>query len=183
MYSWNAFIKKAGMIQMRNTKSILKILILLSVMVLAFSNPTVASNGIKDRVLSIPLDQRIYYESTISASKVSKIQFGIGQAPYEKDAETFVRPYGVNLFIDGQEIKTYSFSLNDKEGFLVGEPVHWWIYYHVFEAGYFQPNTAHTFGVEYFWYNGYGWYDAGGTIVFRNLEAYSAYNLPFYVTN
>ena len=167
---------------MRKRLSILKLVLLVTIMSLAFSGPTMANEGVKDKLFSMGLDQRIYYMNTVSASVDNKLQFGIGQAPYEKDVEAFVRPYGVNFFIDGEQVKTFSFSFNDKDGFLVGEPVHWWIYFHIFEAGYLQPNTQHTFGVEYFWYNGYGWYDVDGNIVFRQIEAYSAYDMPFFVT-
>ncbi len=167
---------------MSKRTSILKLVLLVTIMSLAFTNPSMANQGIKDKVLSMGYDQRIFNMNTISASQDNKIQIGIGQAPYEKEAEVYVRPYGVNFFIDGKQVKTFSFSFNDKDGVLVGEPVHWWIYFHIFEAGYFQPNTEHTFGFEYFWYNGYGWYDVDGTIVFRQIEAYSVYDLPFFVS-
>lgn len=166
---------------MKKVISIVKLLLLFSMLSLAFTNPAVANNGVKDRVLSMGPDQRIFFMNTISASAENKIQIAIGQAPYEKDAEVFVRPYGVNFYIDGEQVKTSSFSFNDKNGFLVGEPVHWWVYFHLFDAGYFTVGE-HTFGVEYFWYNGYGWYDAGdGNIVFRNIESYAFYDLPFTV--
>lgn len=152
-------------------------------MILAFSSPSTANEGVKDRVLALPGDQYIYYESTISASKDNVLMIGIAQSEADKDAETFARPYGVNLYIDGEPIKTLSFSFNDKEGIIAGIPAHWWIFYHTFDAGYFQSNTEHTFGLEAFWYNGYGWYNDGGTIVFRHIVTSSAFYLPFHVSD
>ena len=168
---------------MKKVISILKLALLLSLMSLAFTSSSMANEGVKDRVLALPGDQYIYFDSTISASKDNVYLIGIAQSDADKNAETFARPIGVNLYIDGKPIKTLSFSFNDKDGIIAGVPAHWWYFYHTFEAGYFQPNTEHTFGFEYFWYNGYGWYNDGGSVVFRQIVAGSVFGLPFHVSD
>ena len=163
---------------MRKTKSMIFVLILFFIMSLTFLNPTQgvgASEG-EHQNQGVLWKVLVYtpniFSNTSSASQDSVFWFGLGQAGIEKDVEIYAQPYQVELNIDGHQIKTERLSWFDQYGwFADGIPVHWWLFYHIFEAGYFQPNTVHIASAVFSYYIGYGWYnDGSGNIVFRQLQ-------------
>ena len=156
----------------------------MSFVFVAFTTPSSLSVGIPQQVLNSPFEQRIAPWKEVSGSQTLYIRPAIGQALWEKELEQFTPPYGIKIFIDDQEIRTRTFSFNDKDGTFVGEPVHWWIFYHIFEPGYFDAFSLHSLRFEYSWFDGYGFYSYDGqNIEFRQQIVWYTETTYFFVTD
>jgi hypothetical protein len=176
---------------MKLTKLVLSITFLVLALNL-FSNPILGvqvagkKGGIPSKVINFPVEQRIRPGATISASQESMLGLARGQTETQKDLELYCQPMKVRVLFDGEEVLMKRFAWNDKDGELAfpgnpgGEPIKWKVFYHFFEPGYFEPGF-HTFGIEWLWYEGYGYYYDGGEIAFRHFEYRSFQNLPFWV--
>lgn len=157
---------------MRKNLSIFKILLLIFVTALSFSSMAVVnSNGIKSEVLNNPASQKIAPGYTVYANKTNIVDPTEGQGAPGKSAEMYTPPNFVQVYIDGVQIKLNEFAWYDKAGVLVGYPVHWWTFYHIFAPGYFSVGT-HTVREVFTWYNGYGWWVYNGQLLFRQKATY-----------
>ncbi|MFX1512491.1 MAG: hypothetical protein ACFFCQ_07890 [Promethearchaeota archaeon] len=169
---------------MNRSNFITKLAIFIPLVILALTSVSVVQAGKPHEVRNAPLEQVIFPWTEVSASQTNYIRPGLGQSAWEKSNEFYCPPYSIRVFIDGEEVKLLRYSWNDKDGILVGEPVHWWFFYHIFEAGYFEPWTWHNLRYEYYWYDGYGFfsYDGGMTILHRQAVAWFTPLSWFYVT-
>ncbi len=79
----------------------------------------------------------------------------MGQLASEKEEHLFTRPWSWTMDLDGEELRLNKFWWDDTEGLLIGEPVKWLVFYHIFE-----PNTLdmgwHIVDHKVSWYDGIG---------------------------
>ncbi len=159
---------------MRKNISIMKLLFMVCIAAFAFSSIAVlntTNNGIKSEVLNNPMNQKITPGNTISSKNTNIVSPMVGQGAPGKSAEQYAPPYTVQVYIDGVLVQTHEFAWYDQAGTIVGYPVHWWVFYHVFPAGYFSVGT-HTLRDVFHWYNGYGWWVYNGQTMFRQEVTY-----------
>ena len=158
---------------MRKNISIGKLLFLVCIVAFTFSSVVAvqSNNGIKSEVLTNPSSQKISPGNTISSQNTNIVSPTVGQGAPGKSAEQFAPPYSVEVYIDGVQISLHEFAWYDQAGVLVGYPVHWWTFYHIFAPGYFSIGT-HTLREVFHWYNGYGWWVYNGQTLFRQQTTY-----------
>ncbi len=175
---------------MDQTKKKTKQILSITFLILALGLIVVVQAGQRHQVINFPDEQRIRPAfmgfPPISASKESILILARGQTEDQKDLELFCQPFKVRVLFDGEEVKMLRFAWNDKDGEFVmpyypgGVPIKWKFFYHIFEPGYFEPDW-HTLSIEWYWYEGYGFYYNGYEVVHRHLESRFFYNLPFEV--
>jgi hypothetical protein len=107
----------------------------------------------------------------INTSETNYFIFGICQTKEERAQGIYFPPYDMNLHVDGEEFQLNRLKWRDKEGIYLGEPVTWWIFYHVVEPNTFEPGTYHYFSLSYSFYN----------LFPRQREESHFDNLKFYV--
>ncbi|MFX0066449.1 MAG: hypothetical protein ACFFC7_30190 [Candidatus Hermodarchaeota archaeon] len=143
----------------RSKFTILLIPLILCLLALTTAIPVQA--GQKQEIINVceTWEQLIlpYQWANITASEKSYFVGWLAQTDFEIENYICCRPYHVRGFIDGEEVKLLRFSYYDKTSDNpVGEPAHFWFWYHIFEPGYFQPETFHSARFDWTYYNGHG---------------------------
>jgi hypothetical protein len=81
---------------------------------------------------------------TILSCNTSYLILAMGQTQQERMDGLFFPPYSLEIWIDNQPVELDSFMYYDRYGEIGNEPTIWWIFYHVYEADTFLPNTWHS---------------------------------------
>jgi parallel beta-helix repeat protein len=102
-------------------------------------------------------ENRIRMGSTVYNTDMNYIVLFLGQTIPERRGFLWDPPYTLRILIDGEDIELDAFWWNDKEGELLGEPLFWQVFYHIFEPGSLSTEE-HTLEYIYTYYNGAGPY-------------------------
>ncbi|MFX0154237.1 MAG: hypothetical protein ACFE9Q_06890, partial [Candidatus Hodarchaeota archaeon] len=102
-------------------------------------------------------------EGDVEAPHDEPCLWGVMSACSEDEIGYFPQhPYDHKLFIDGEKIALLRFVWIDRDGLFGYPDLKWWVYYQVFEAGYFDVGLheiKHEMWVQkpYFGSEMYGW--------------------------
>jgi len=105
-------------------------------------------------------EQRIGGGSVVSIAEINYLRVAIGETPSERRYYDWSPPYTFRIWLDGTEVELLSFWWNDKDGEIIGEPIFWRVFYHIFEPYSLQYLELgwHTLDIEYSYYIGNGPY-------------------------